>query len=131
MIEEENTLNGSDEEAAQTSETPETPKIIRAAKINAAGVFVGVVEVLESELTDRHFPEFGDCDLPPNKYRWDEKAGAFVPLPKNATEEVIQEPHALRALVAGFIAVKESGIELPKETLDYIAWYQQTFDFKG
>ncbi len=111
--------------------SPAAPKMVRAAKLNAAGVFIGIEELPEDELTPHHLPEITDCDLPPHKYRWDDGKQCFLALPKKALEDSLSEPHALRAIVLGFIAVKNSGITLPKETLDYIAWYQSTIDFKG
>lgn len=121
-----------DEEENMINEgSPAAIKMVRAARLNPAGVFIGIEELPEDELTPHHLPEITECDLPLHKYRWDDEKQCFLPLPKKALEDSIAEPHALRAIVLGFIAVKESGIALPKETLDYIAWYQTTIDFKG
>lgn len=43
---------------------------MRVALLNDQNVFVGMVDVAEAELTDRHLPQIKACDLEPGKYRW-------------------------------------------------------------
>lgn len=107
------------------------PKNIKAALLNEAGVFQKMVEVPESELTALHIP-MEECDLPADSYRWDFEQKHFVPLKKKkGTENPFDEAATMRAVALGFIAVRDAGIALPKETLDWLAYYSTSFDFKG
>ena len=44
---------------------------IRAARIDANGVYLGMEELAsEEELTPLHLPKLGECDNPPGEYLW-------------------------------------------------------------
>lgn len=58
---------------------------IRAALLDERGIFVGVDELDEADLTGRHLAGITECDLPIGKYKWipDDKnpmGGAFWPV---------------------------------------------------
>lgn len=111
------------------------PRMVKAAKLNDAGVFIGMDEILESELTSNHLPQITDCDLPVDAYRWvvDEskpEGGTFVRLPKPSAERQLKEPNTMQAIYKGFVAIKASGLALPNETENWMAWFSTTIDAK-
>jgi hypothetical protein len=59
--------------------------MIRCAKLNEQGDYLGMVEIEEAQLTPQHLRQIDVCDLEPGKYRWvaDEAnpmGGAFFPI---------------------------------------------------
>lgn len=113
-----------------TEESPEeAPKPTRFAKLDVGGIYVGMEELPEEELTEFHIRDITQCDLPPNKYKWNPEKKTFEPLKKTFSKSEIDEPNALTAIVLGLLAVEEQGIKLPDETRKWIAWYKTTVDF--
>ncbi len=70
-----------------------------------------------------------DCDLAPGRYRWDRVRGTFLPIAPPPEAEVV-EPNALRAIARGFMAIRD-GQSLPRETLDWLAFYERSLDNAG
>jgi hypothetical protein len=112
-------------------DTPEPPVMVRAARLDEAGVFQCVDDLPEAELTPLHLPQIPECDLPPGAYRWDATAATFVALPKKSAEQQMKEPSTLRAIARGFMSLQQAGHVFPDETRDWLAWYAQSVDFKG
>ena len=107
--------------------TDETPELTRAALLDEEGYFLRIDEV--AELTALHLPQITDCDLPPDKYRWNADKQQFLYAPKKANPGKVT-PDATRAVVKALDAIAQQ-IALPEESLRFIAEYKQTFDFKG
>lgn len=104
---------------------------IHCALLNEADVYLGMADVAPDQVTDRYLTEITECDLEPGRYRWDRATGAFVPLPKPTPDKAVQVPDTLRAIALGFCAVRDSGVTLPEETLNWLAWYSTTVDSQG
>ncbi len=112
---------------------------VRAALIDAGGVYQGMVELEEDQLTSRHLPQITDCDLPPNAgYKWvvdrdNPFGGAFVPPPRKTPEQKFTDADPLPALLLFFVrAWKVGGIDaVPAYTLDWMRAYIDTFDVRG
>lgn len=100
-------------------------RLIRAARIDKDGVYLGMEDVPEGELTAEHLPQITECDLPPGKYRWRAEAGAFVPIDSGFRQI---EPDALAAIHAGLEAVRKSGVKLPKVTTEWLEHFKTTWD---
>lgn len=109
------------------------------AIIDEGGVLTGFRPAEENEIrTERddvvEVPE--DCDLEPGRYRWD--GARFMPIILKAPASDEPEPHALRAIAKGFIAIRDQKansdiwmVELPAETLEWLSFYERTIDSKG
>ena len=101
----------------------EAPAKVRAALHDADGVFLRMVEVAKSELTELHNPAITECDLPPNAYRWN--GTSYVPIRKAKKHFSITAEHAM---AAGFMALHEQGIKLPEDTVKWARRYMRAFD---
>ena len=99
---------------------PEINKVT-VARLDAFGIYQGIDEICDADLTDAHVQLPNGCDLPHGKYRWDKTRGAFVAIDEK--KELEQPPDALRALAIGFIWMHDLGMELPAETLAWLDSY--------
>jgi hypothetical protein len=98
--------------------------LVKCALLDEHNVYQGMVEIAESDLTDRHLTEIKECDLPTGQYRWVENT--FVPLPKKKISAAAE-----RKLYEGYQAMEEHGIPLPVGAAAWMAEYSQSFDMKG
>lgn len=105
-------------------------KTTTIAQIDANGIYRGIVEINESDLTEAHVHLPHGCDLPAGQYRWDAEKKTFMPL-QSGEEVPQQDPHALRAVAIGFITLHDQGLTLPPETLAWLDFYTGAMDFLG
>jgi hypothetical protein len=97
---------------------------IRAARVDAEGVFVAVDELADAAaLTARHLIEVPECDLPPGKYRWD--GARFVPLPAEQRRQADDTP-SLEEVV--FLIARDLGANAPPRVQRWVQWYRKTVD---
>lgn len=106
------------------------------AEIDANGVFLGMVEVEEDELTARHLPQISECDLKPREYGWIADAaspygGCFEPLPQHRRPKPGGMPDLESTLYAVFAALEAQGITMPAEVTAWRQWYETTWDARG
>lgn len=87
----------------------------RVAELDPNGVYLGMKEVDEADLTARHLPQVGECDLPPMMYQWNGRT--FVPLPSVFYT-------LLRALVV-------QGTLLPAAAIAWMRAHEQSLNRKG
>lgn len=113
------------------AEAAPPPTLVRAARLDETGVFLGIDELPEAELTPLHLREIAECDLPPERYRWSKEHARFEPIPKRRPEDALKDPDAVRAIALGFLALHSQSIALPRETLDWVSKYARSFDSKG
>ncbi|MCS7002800.1 MAG: hypothetical protein NZ518_08125 [Dehalococcoidia bacterium] len=104
-------------------------RLVRCALLDERDVYLGMVEVEEDRLTDRHLPEITDCDLPRGEYRWDREARTFVPLPRRQRTEA-GRPTFEHAAFFYWLALWERGWKLPLVTLSWMDDVLQTVDFR-
>jgi hypothetical protein len=50
------------------------------AKLDTNGIYQGVEEIPEKEVTEAHVRVPKDCDLVPGKYKWIASPGTFMPV---------------------------------------------------
>jgi hypothetical protein len=97
---------------------------IRAARVDAQGVFVAVDELPdETALTARHLPQVAECDLPPGKYQWDGER--FVPLPAAQRRQADDTP-SLEEVV--FLIARDLGEAAAPRVQRWVQWYRKTVD---
>jgi hypothetical protein len=104
------------------------------ARIDPDGFFLGVetVDALPSPMPQDRVPLPDGHDLEERAAagrapRWDAKAGSWHFLVPPTPEELVEQPHALRAIAKGFAAIRD-GKPLPQETLDWLDWYERSLD---
>jgi hypothetical protein len=68
------------EENPSPPDTPDAPRRMQVARLDADGVFQGVEEIDLAQLTVDHVPLPDGCDLPPGRYRWLPERQAFWPI---------------------------------------------------
>lgn len=108
----------------------EKKSTVQVARLDANSIYQGVDEIDPGELTDSHVHLPNGCDLPPGKHRWDVQQKTFVPLQQG--EDVDKpDPHALRSIAIGLMAIHEQGMPLPEETLQWLDFYSSSMDFLG
>lgn len=86
------------------------------AVLNDEGVLTGYAET--DKIDERlHVEVPCECDLQPEKYRWNRRTRRFEPISKKA-------PDAMLAIVAALTAIRD-GKPLPKQTLEWLAWWEE------
>ncbi len=112
--------------------TDRSPPLVKAARLDPNGVFLGIDEIAADKLTDLHLPDITECDLTPGRYAWHN--GTFVPVtpePRPGAPKPIA-PDATVAIAQGLAAIAQAGkLALPKTTQDWITATLQTLDAKG
>lgn len=58
------------------------PSMVQIALLDADGVYQGIGEIDESEVTQEHVMLPDGCDLPVGKYFWDDVNKTFMPILK-------------------------------------------------
>lgn len=101
--------------------------LLDAPAASGKGVFVRMDTLAsEAELTDRHLPEIQACDLPAGRYVWipgkGSVSGQFV---EQRVLARINRPDFDAAFAGLCTAVKASGIELPPDTVSWLAHAQK------
>ena len=94
------------------------------AIIDADGVLLMFDETGEAD----GIPVPVDCDLIPGQYMWVAELAtwrAIRPLTRDARHA---EPRVLRAIALGFDAVRNAGIELPRETVEWLEAFRASID---
>lgn len=120
-------------------------QMVKVAKLDAERIFWGIEEkpldevkagdvVFGAETLKRKdidgvtFVE-GDCDNPGGKYRWNEELQRFDPLSRMDIRQTPTSPLAERALYELVLEhVKAGAPAVPRYTLDWALWYEQTLD---
>jgi hypothetical protein len=105
----------------------------RCAELDANGVYLGMVEVDEADLTAQHLPQIGECDLEARSYRWAPDAesaygGRFEPLLPHQRPKVGGTPSLEGAFYATLKGLSAQGIPLAVEATAWLQWYEQTLD---
>lgn len=102
------------------------------AQLDANGVLTGFVRLGDgapgADAPDRVEVPL-DCDLQPGRYRWNAAERRFDPISMEPAER-LQGLDAVRAIALALVAIRD-GKELPQYTLDWLDWYERSFDFKG
>lgn len=105
------------------------------AKIDPDGFFLGTLEadavgLLDAiPLPDGH--DLHDRVAAGLRPRWDQQSGQWQFVQPPTPEEQVEQPHALRAIAKGFAALRDHGVFLPPETLEWLAWYERSLDAQG
>ncbi len=110
----------------QKTAVPAEDVLLHVALLDDADIYLEMVDVKQSALTDRHLPEITSCDLPPGVCKWDRKAKTFNYIkrpPKNAPPV-----DAVRVIALLAEAVAKSGVALPAEVQSWLKGYFKDFD---
>lgn len=97
------------------------------AKLDENNVYHGMTEIEDHELLPTHVELQDGCDLPPGKYQWNGQSFHPITDPQRIK---LNNPDALNAIAMGFIAIHNSGITLPPETLKWIEFHVRSNDFE-
>ena len=112
---------------------------VRIAKLREDGLFLGLEEIDEKDLTEDHVHKAvaDGTDLAPGKYRWEkgknEFGGSFVPI-DSVTKPITElRGNATGALYALVLALMEEKTlkQIPLPLAQWIAHYSRTVDAKG
>ena len=110
--------------------THEENKKVQVARLDANGIYQGIDEIDADDLTETHVHLPNGCDLPPGTYRWDNDRKTFIALQRD-DEAAAPDPHALRSIAVGLMALQQHGLTLPAETLNWLDFYCTSIDFMG
>jgi hypothetical protein len=95
--------------------------MMKAALLDAAGIYLGIVEVDKTELTARHLPQIPECDLEPGRWRWN---GKYME-PLKAAEIPPEEGAPALEEVVYLLA---TGQAADARVRAWTAWYAKTID---
>lgn len=104
--------------------------LVRTARLDARGIYQGMVEIDPADLTDLHVPAIGECDLPADAARWVPDAsnpfgGSFVFL--KAEQRAVAGAGV--TLEQAFYLLTDELDKVPPLVAQWRAAFQRTADF--
>lgn len=114
----------------KTEQAAPTRKV-QIAQLDADGIYQGVTEINETDLTAEHVQLKHGCDLPLGEHRWDKHKRTFVSIREVVPGNAAPDAQSVNALAIGMISLHAQGLTLPPETLARLDSYTSSMDFMG
>lgn len=114
----------------ETTEPQEPAPLIPVARLDAAGLYIGLDHLPEAGITKDHIVLRDGCDLPPGQYRWDRERQSFVHA-GTPEQRAVESLPPLNALAWGLLAMWNADMTLPDKSARWLDAYVTTLDFAG